>query len=263
MNHGVSCICLTYGRTELLEEAVESFRRQLWDGPKELVVVNDHPGQELICENGVGEILIVNLGRRVRTLGEKRNFATSIAKYDYLFVWDDDDIHLPWRIEETMRGLTGRNYFKCPHVWISSAGELLEWPRREAFLFHGAAAYSRHLFAQLGGYRCINGGEDQDFERRLRLDPGVSRHWKLANLPLDRLYYIYRRNHGHYHTSGCVDLREINPKVREGRYELRPCWRKDYCEEIASRLASIGDRDRISPRRSTDGEGPVPIGAPA
>ena len=27
---GVSCLCLTYGRPQLLEEAIESFLRQRW-----------------------------------------------------------------------------------------------------------------------------------------------------------------------------------------------------------------------------------------
>ena len=37
----VSCICLTYGRVALLEEAIESFLRQDYPGVKELVVLND------------------------------------------------------------------------------------------------------------------------------------------------------------------------------------------------------------------------------
>src|SRR5205807_6800276 len=82
---GVSCLCLTYGRGRLLEEAIESFLRQDWPGPKELIVLNDHPDQELVIDHP--EIL-VNLPRRLRTLGEKRNktlHAWCIAEG----VWED------------------------------------------------------------------------------------------------------------------------------------------------------------------------------
>ena len=59
MNEGVSCLCLTYGRPTLLEEAIESFIRQQWDGPKELIVLNDHPEQELLYQ--YDEVRIINL----------------------------------------------------------------------------------------------------------------------------------------------------------------------------------------------------------
>jgi glycosyltransferase involved in cell wall biosynthesis len=248
MSQGASCLCLTYGRTDLLEEAVESFKRQRWDGPKELIIVNDHPGQELVYTDVANEVVIVNLKRRLRTLGEKRNFAVALAKFEYLLIWDDDDIHLPWRIEETMKALSGWNFFKCPQVWVTFAGKLVERPQQDAHLFHCAGAYSRHLFVQLGGYRCLNGGEDQDFERRIRLNPALSRYWNLTSLPIDRLYYIYRRSHGHYHASGCIDLGEIDPTIREGIYELRPNWKKDYCEEIARQVERVRDRETTEPR---------------
>ncbi|HYG80052.1 MAG TPA: glycosyltransferase family A protein [Pyrinomonadaceae bacterium] len=236
MAEGVSCLCLTYGRPELLEEAVESFKRQRWDGPKELIVVNDHPEQELVCEDEGGEILIVNLKRRLRTLGEKRNFAAALARYEYLLPWDDDDIHLPWRIEETMKSLPGNQFYKCPQVWLEGSGRLLDEPRHDATIFHGAAAYSRYLFREVRGYRCINGGEDQDFERRVRENPLLNKYWRLTVLPLYRIFMIVRRNHGHYHASAVMDLRVINPRVSAGQYRLRPRWKKDYCAEVRQKV---------------------------
>ena len=38
----VSCICPTYGRPELLEEAIYCFLLQDYPGPKELIVLNDY-----------------------------------------------------------------------------------------------------------------------------------------------------------------------------------------------------------------------------
>src|SRR5690349_243347 len=49
----VSCICATYNRPPhfqwLLEEAIESFLRQDY-AEKELIVLNDCPEQELLCD---------------------------------------------------------------------------------------------------------------------------------------------------------------------------------------------------------------------
>jgi glycosyltransferase involved in cell wall biosynthesis len=218
----------------LLEEAVESFKRQQWDGPKELIVVNDHPDQELACADD--EIVVVNLKRRLRTLGEKRNFSVALARHEYLLTWDDDDIHLPWRIAETMRVLPKEQFFKCSQVWLMIQDRLEAEPRRDDAIYHGAAAYSRYVFKQIGGYRCMNGGEDQDFERRIRQNPLTNKCWKITSLPVERLYLIYRRKHGHYHASGCVSLREIDPPVRKGKYQLQPHWKKDYCNEVRCRI---------------------------
>ena len=251
MAEGVSCLCLTYGRPGLLEEAVESFKRQRWDGPKELIVVNDHPEQELVCDDEGGEILIVNLKRRLRTLGEKRNFAAALARYEYLLPWDDDDIHLPWRIEETMKSLPENQFYKCPQVWMEGSGRLLDEPRHDESIFHGAAAYSRYLFSELLGYRCINGGEDQDFERRIRHNEKLNEHWKLTVLPLYRVFMIVRRNHGHYHASCVMDLRDINPTVAAGQYRLRPHWKKDYCAEVKRKVERLNLLQALARRAGT------------
>ncbi|MCX6908301.1 MAG: glycosyltransferase family A protein [Verrucomicrobia bacterium] len=47
----VSCMCLTYGRPQVLAEAVQSFLQQNYAGPKELVVLNDLDCQTLRFEH--------------------------------------------------------------------------------------------------------------------------------------------------------------------------------------------------------------------
>lgn len=234
MTDGVSCLCLTYGRPLLLEEAIESFFRQQWNGPKELIIVNDHPDQELVYDHD--EVVVINLRRRLRTLGEKRNLSVALAKYDYLLIWDDDDIHLPWRIEETMRVLPEAWFFKCPKVWLMNRNKL-EAIWHGELLFHGAAAYSRNIFEKVGGYKFMNGGEDKDFEHRVKLE--LDQLWKTTELSIDRMYYIYRWEHGYYHATGCKDLKEIDPKVQAGKHHLRPQWAIDYCSVVSSQIRDI------------------------
>lgn len=237
MSEGVSCLCLTYGRPALLEEAIESFLRQQWDGPKELIIVNDHPAQELLYDHS--EVVVVNLKRRLGSLGEKRNLSVELAKYDYLLPWDDDDIHLPWRLEETMKELPENHFFKCPQVWQTNHGVFENRVLHDDFFYHVTAAYSRHLFEQVGGYSHMNGGEDQEFENLIRLGERTKQYWRVVWLPMDRVYYIYRRWHGYYHASGVDDLRDIEPDVRKGRVQLEPKWKVDYCQEVARLIERI------------------------
>jgi glycosyltransferase involved in cell wall biosynthesis len=232
---GVSCLCLTYGRPHLLEEAIESFLRQRWSGEKELIVVNDHPEQELIFEHP--EVLIVNLPRRLKTLGEKRNLSAALARHDNLLVWDDDDIYLPWRIEETMKKLPVEQFFKCPHAWCITGGVWRDQP--DYNLFHGGTAYTRWLLEAAGGYGFHDGGEDADLEWRFQIvTPEQGQYWKHTLLPKERLYYIYRWGHGSYHATG-HRLDAIRPEIKPGKTPLRPHWEVDY-EALALDKARSG-----------------------
>lgn len=239
MSEGVSCLCLTYGRPALLEEAIESFIRQEWDGPKELIVLNDHPDQQLLYHHH--EVRVFNMPWRIPSLGRKRNISVHLAKYDRLLVWDDDDIHLPWRIEETMKALAASQYFKSGQLWLWEGDKLHPHTSPEAEWFHCTSGYSRALFAELGGYRNINTGEDMDFEIRMRMNSRLNRFWRVSQLPLERAYYIYRVTHGHYHATGCTDLRRIRPTVERGRRLLQPHWEKDYCKEVEQRIRRTPD----------------------
>jgi glycosyltransferase involved in cell wall biosynthesis len=247
MKNGVSCLCLTYGRPGLLEEAIESFLRQDYTAPKELIVLNDHPKQRLRFDHP--EITVINLPRRLKTLGEKRNLSVALAKYDNLLVWDDDDIYLPWRISETMKTLTKAQFFKCPNAWVMNNGKID--PKPGYNLFHGGSAYTRWLFQKAGGYTMMNGGEDADIEKRFQLVtdednvleiPQNAPYWPHTTLPNDRLYYIYRWSHGSYHTTGHSHLSSINPKIVEGDIDLTPFWKEDYVA-LASIAAAIPKND--------------------
>jgi len=237
MSEGVSCLCLTYGRPSLLEEAVESFLRQTWDGSKELIVLNDHPDQELAFRHR--QVVIVNRKTRLHTLGEKRNLCAELASHEHLIPWDDDDIHLPWRIEETMRGLKSSHFFKCPQVWQTNDGVFENQVQDDDFAYHAASAYSRTIFKRIGGYHCLNGGEDQEFEADLRRGADTARHWNIVRLPLERVFYIYRRSHGSYHASGVEDLREIDPPIMKGTHHLKPHWKIDYRREVSRLISRI------------------------
>ncbi len=95
---GISCVCLTYGRTALVEEAIESFRRQKYTGLTELIVLNDCPLQKLVHTPDVPGLFIVNKGTTYASLGEKFNAAVSLCSHPLIANWSEDDISLPDRL---------------------------------------------------------------------------------------------------------------------------------------------------------------------
>ena len=78
----ISCVCPTFCRTALLEEAIECFLRQDYQGEKELIIGNDFSSQHLIFEHK--EVKVINTDVRFPTLGEKRNWICNYSTGDYL-----------------------------------------------------------------------------------------------------------------------------------------------------------------------------------
>src|SRR5579864_353195 len=236
----VSCICLTYARPEVLEEAIHSFLKQDYAGPKELIVLNDYDGQ--LLELVHPEVLVVNLPRRVRTVGEKRNLAVSLAAHDLLFVWDDDDVYLPHRLTFSVAKLdVQRGFWKPDKAWHWDSGTL-SGPAKN--VFHSGSCWTRRLFDEVGGYPAEGMGHDQVFERRLeRRFPGVTTAYDIRR---EDIYYIYRwggtssyhlsgsgdqqpgANVGHEHVAAYVQRRAEQGSIRHGRIVLHPQWQDDY-----------------------------------
>lgn len=246
----VSCICLTYGRPEVLEEAIHSFLLQDYVGPKELIVLNDYDKQ--ILELDHPEVLVVNLPKRLRTVGEKMNLAVSLAAHDLLFVWDDDDVYLPHRLTLSVAKLEARHgFFKPDKAWLWDNGTL-HGPGKN--LYHSGSCWMRRLFDEVGGYPAAGTGYDLVFEQRLKQKfPDTIAAYDIR--PED-IYYIYRWNGtGSYHMSGYgayepganvghqqvetyVQRRAEQGGIQHGRIRLRPHWNDDYRGLVADCLRS-------------------------
>ncbi len=91
----VSCLCPTFARVHLLEEAVQCFLDQ--DYPdRELIILNDFHAQTIVFDHPL--VKVINTKERYPTLGDKRNATAELASGDALVTWDDDDIFLPNRL---------------------------------------------------------------------------------------------------------------------------------------------------------------------
>ena len=92
MSPGVSILVPTFARTGMLAEVVESFRRQTYAGPLEMIISNECPAQKLSCS--VPNVHIQDRNGS-ETTSQGRCHMASNATHDLLCWWDDDDIYLP------------------------------------------------------------------------------------------------------------------------------------------------------------------------
>lgn len=236
----ISCICPTYARPPdhqwLLEEAIESFVRQDY-ADKELIVLNDCPGQELVCDSpGVN---VINVPRRFRSLGEKYNAAIALTTGDLIAPWEDDDVALPWRLSASRQWLGPADYFNPLGYWLIDSQGLHS--DHEIGVSHGCSLYSRRAFDLVGGYPNLSGAQDQALQDRFVAHPEV-KTVSFDPLAPDDWYYIYRWGVSPIHLSGTLPPHEPwyaeigNQPTQPGRYVLQPHWRDDYVNKTRARL---------------------------
>ena len=222
----IAAICCTYKRPKELATAIECFRRQ--DYPPELreLIVLDDAGQ---YENQAGDgWRIVSLPVRFRTLGEKRNASAALASPDVeaYCVWDDDDVYLPWHVSAAAAALSDADYTIPTVIFVDKRNRLERKPNQ--YLFHGAWAFRRAAFEQVGGYPWIQSGQDQ----------GLLKRFKAANLrradPIafdPRPSYVYRwfTSHStHLSAMGADGYARLGQKAVERIAKIEPRWEVDW-----------------------------------
>lgn len=230
----LSAVCITYGRPALLEEAIESFLRQDYQGPKELIILNDCVGQQLEFHHP--QVIVSNSTVRFKSIGEKRNACAALSTGDFLLPWDDDDIHLPNRMSISALHAAKKPFFNPRMTATFINGRILK-PDRNGF--PSIACYSRDLFNSVQGYAHINSGQDSELEKRF------SAKTSIATTVIDEgdIYYLYRwYGTGSYHLSAygvdsvtgkngmaiCHDFLANKDLMPSGKIVLRPHWKQDY-----------------------------------
>ncbi|QDT40358.1 Glycosyl transferase family 2 [Gimesia alba] len=222
-----SCQCITYGRPELLNEAIESFLRQDYQGEKELIILNDH-SDILYEEFDHPEIHVFNIKQRFQSIGEKRNACCGLCTGDVIFPWDDDDISLPWRISYSIEQMKNCSYYKPDRLWYWNKGSI----RVSKTMAHGMGAWSRTLFDEVQGYPHIQSGQDQAIEKLFQ----KTGKRNVPEINEKDIFYIYRfPGTGSYHLSsfgygnGLKGAEEfVSQKVRSGIYKIDPQWKQNY-----------------------------------
>jgi len=247
----VTVLVPTYGRPELLQECIKAFLDQTWQNTK-LIIGNDYADQELVFNHPL--VTVINRKQRFTTLGEKRNWMTSLATPGFVTQWDDDDIYLPTHIEHVMgrMSLYRHKIAKQAYTW------------RDIGRNHYQLVLARHLhtvightdvFAKTKGYPAQNLREDTDLHSQL-LHLGLLAHPPVtAELPkalLESRVFTNRLVPGpapelhvptfvNVHVSGRAHVTDFEEKrcakgmdedaranCVSGRIELIPSFRRDY-----------------------------------
>jgi hypothetical protein len=216
----------------LLEEAVEAFLRQT-DVHSELLVLNDHPAQEVVFDHP--RVRVVNAPRRFRTLGEKYNALVSLAAGDLLAPWEDDDISLPHRLELSRARLGKRDYFNPRCYWFLDNGGLHR--DHAPGVGHNLSLFRRRAWEAVGGYPAVTGSQDAEMDRRLAGHARARGRLAGGRLPVPEWYYIYRWGVSPCHLSGRPDMQGLydslgtappppggSPCGRTGGKTTRPSW---------------------------------------
>jgi glycosyltransferase involved in cell wall biosynthesis len=238
----VSCICPTFGRAYLLEEAIESFHKQDYLGEKELIICNDFVDQHFIYNHP--EVKVINLPERCLNLGFKRNYSNSQGTGELLLTWEDDDIHLPGRITRMVNAvqkLESEFVFEGPY-YSFYGGRMSKKSGKTS----GTHIITKKLFDASPKYPQMNSGQDQAFNTLLQNYLG-----KVLPTCTDDPQFIYRYSTGRAHISqygkdadnkkSGYDLildavRDYIKKGLEpgGNYTLKPHWSKNWVAEAQS-----------------------------
>lgn len=246
----ISCMCLTYGRPHVLEEAIESFLRQDYKGDKELVVVNDFEDQTLVFDHP--QVHIINIKRRFKTVGEKRNAVAALCSYDWLAVWDDDDIYLPHRLSYSMKMMEeSKRYFKPSKAFVLNDSKL-SGPKSN--LYYSGGIWHRSLFDQVRGHAHMGSGQDMEIE--IKFQEIVPKKNYDAIKP-EEIYYLYRwsgtgsfhlsgfgrdnekKKSGHEQVANYINEKKKKGLISTGEIVLNPCWKIDYLELVKNYITTL------------------------
>jgi hypothetical protein len=233
----IACLMPCYNRMPrfhyLLAEAVESFLRQDYEN-KELVILNDTPGQTLSFDHP--KVRVINAATRFAFVSDKIDYMINATQADVFCRWDDDDINLPHRLSYCMAKLGGQLQWRAGNYWYSPDGTLRE-------VHHAGntsiqAILRREAITRIGGYpKGVSMGDDQVFDARLA-QAGI-RTGLGEIVPKAEIYYIYRWGTGSTHLSGKDGGASTNAHYEEigrqpilpGDFVIQPKWLRDYAAD--------------------------------
>ena len=243
----LSCICLSHGRTWLLREIVECFRRQRMGGAtSELLIVDDCSSVEYVCD--VPGVRILKLDRWMWDMGEKTNVALAEARGRYFALTDDDDLFMPMFAADALRHAGGLLGYRPGLCWKLGVGGLESEPIRP--LLNGGIFDREHAIR--GGGVATREWNDVALWRHFRSTGEVN---QFAPSPR-KMRTIYRWDGKEWHHSGepgepdRARAELFRAKVLQdrrfisGRVALCPGWERDYEAMVAGAVARKTNQTR-------------------
>lgn len=231
----ISCKCITYGRVNYLEESIESFLKQDYDGDSELVIVNDYPLQKLHFNHP--KVRIINLNKTFNTIGEKENYAVKMCRYDTIAVWDDDDLALPNHLSNINKHFPGHDLLHWNNGILMMSNKI----EKITDLGNSGIVYSKDIWNSVGRHEYENAGYDATFVLKIYGQNGIVNR---AITSIEDVSWIYCWNDS-YHMSAMgndtpdrknviirhsehIEQLRLDGKIPTGIVYLKPHWKNDY-----------------------------------
>jgi hypothetical protein len=232
----ITCLCMYHGRNWVLPEAVRAFTQQDFAGDARLLIVNDCEAQELFCT--VPRVEVINIAD-IPDMSEKQNKCVAMCDTEWVCLWDDDDISLPWRLS-----LLTRHVNKNPHAWAVCSSRA--WYCEDSTIlnvaancFAGTAFFRRDYYIEAGGavlnqppdrsawYAMMRGGRATDVAHAREEIPYIYR-WHGTGVHDSGIKSEFNKvRHHMFHEAVLADRR-----FRPGMVRIQPCWNRNYLADV-------------------------------
>lgn len=242
----ISAKCITYGRTDVLEESLNSFLQQNYPN-KEMVIVNDYPLQKLIFDHP--QVKIYNLNETFSFIGDKENYATDLCQGEIICQWDDDDIALQNHMDNVAKLLNDDYHLLHWKTGVYYNGNKIE---KVGWIGNSGIVFKKTVWKEVGGHPKQNAGYDMTFVQSIH-KLGMNKTL-FAEMPQEDASWFYMWGDRSYHMSGLGDDKPESPNIIKrhsmhieklrlrgiiptGDVQLRPHWKKDYPQMLKDFLA--------------------------
>lgn len=130
----IDCLMSTYGRYAMVCEALACFLAQSEIGKATMLIYNQHP---VPLRFDHPRVRIVNEELEAEPLRHVRQRMLDLAdpSADFIHFWDDDDLYLPWHLEDCLKRIGDRAAWKPANCWVSRRNTEFS---RESNMFEGS-----------------------------------------------------------------------------------------------------------------------------
>lgn len=188
----IDCLMGTYGRYELVCEALACFLQQSAISNATLLIYNQHPEPLFFDHSRVRVVNETGPKRALRYI-RQRMHELAIPDADLIHWWDDDDLYLPWHLQDCLDHIGDSAAWKPASSWLSLANTRFERHRNR---FEGSWIFrANHLKSA-----AIDTHPDY-IDHPVVLQTQESRLLATTELG-DFTSYIYRWDTGTQHLSG-------------------------------------------------------------
>jgi glycosyltransferase involved in cell wall biosynthesis len=224
----ISVLTLTYQRHHILEEAIQSFLSQSYDGG-EMVVINDSSDVEYVFDHP--RVKIINVKDRFISISEKLKWGSQFCKYEYMYRLDDDDLLTPWALESVKEDVeqhpgydiyrSNKHYFFVDNKFNKISGNV-----------NNGNVYTKDYFNRIA---FPNVGNSEDAVITFQRGGKIYESTKKPTM-------IYRWGMNTYHISGVgiqtnIQVTKLVDSIvarnkEQGIIQLSPHFNKDYYSQL-------------------------------